>query len=187
MPEIIRERQIEDLTGRKFGQLTVIERAEDHWIPCGRRKISWLCQCDCGSEPVVIRGQYLKNGRSQSCGCLQRERTSKSNLNKKKKRNVYDDMGDYLIGHFFNCEDCFEVDKDDYEKVKDYCWYKNTGGYVTTTSDGKTIKIHQVVMGGKISTISMVTNLIIERAILGFVLQPKMSEMLVYALIIQAV
>lgn len=149
MPEIIRERQIEDLTGRKFGRLTVIERAEDHWIPCGRRKISWLCQCDCGSEPVVIRGQYLKNGRSQSCGCLQRERTSKSNLNKKKKRNVYDDMGDYLIGHFFNCEDCFEVDKDDYEKVKDYCWYKNTGGYVTTTSDGKTIKIHQVVMGGK--------------------------------------
>lgn len=149
MGKIIRERQIEDLTGRKFGRLTVIERAEDYWMPCGRHVISWLCQCDCGSSPVIIRGKYLKDGRTQSCGCLQRERTSKSNLSKKRKRNAYDDMGDYLVGHFFNCEDCFIVDKDDYEKVKDYCWYKNTGGYVTTTSDGTTIKIHQVIMNGK--------------------------------------
>lgn len=149
MNQIIKHRQVEDLTGKKFGRLTVVARAEDYWQPCGRRKISWLCQCDCGSEPVVIRGQYLKNGKTQSCGCLQRERTAKSNLDKKRKRNQYDDMGDYLIGHFFNCEDSFKVDKEDYEKIKDYCWYKNARGYVTSTVNNKTIKIHQIIMDGK--------------------------------------
>src|SRR5699024_11157121 len=39
-----------------------------------------LCQCDCGNE-AVIDGYRLRSGSTQSCGCLQRERTSKANLN----------------------------------------------------------------------------------------------------------
>ena len=41
-----------DLTGRRFGQLTVIRR--DH---ADRGGTYWLCVCDCGQEydtPVII-------------------------------------------------------------------------------------------------------------------------------------
>ena len=54
-----------DLTGQKFGRLTVIEEA-------GRdksRNIKWMCVCECGKE-TIVRGSNLKNGGTQSCGCL---------------------------------------------------------------------------------------------------------------------
>ena len=53
-----------DLTGQRFGRLVVIREY-------GRKNghVAWLCKCDCGNE-VVINGAYLRNGKSQSCGCL---------------------------------------------------------------------------------------------------------------------
>lgn len=57
-----------DLTGQKFGNLTVIERAENHITSGGNRVTSWKCQCDCGNICIVF-GTNLKNGRVKSCGC----------------------------------------------------------------------------------------------------------------------
>jgi hypothetical protein len=59
-----------DLSGRRFGRLTIINRADDP-----RRAIRWNALCDCGKKPVVI-GAHLLNGNSQSCGCLRAERVS---------------------------------------------------------------------------------------------------------------
>ena len=53
-----------NLFGQKFGKLTVIERANS----IGER-VEWLCRCDCGTE-VIVQGANLKNGHTQSCGCL---------------------------------------------------------------------------------------------------------------------
>lgn len=61
-----------DLTGRKFGRLTVVERAENGKC-CGKSVTRWLCKCDCGNT-VVVEGHSLKNGRTKSCGCLNVER-----------------------------------------------------------------------------------------------------------------
>jgi len=61
-----------DLTGQKFGRFTAIETA-------GKTKngqYKWSCECDCG-ETVVVQGGNLTSGASRSCGCLQRELTSK--------------------------------------------------------------------------------------------------------------
>lgn len=57
-----------DLTGQRFGRLIVIRRS-----PSSKR-VNWLCQCDCGGEcsPTTY---CLRSGRTQSCGCIQRERT----------------------------------------------------------------------------------------------------------------
>lgn len=44
-----------DLTDKKFGRLTVIERAENHIQPNGQHKTMWKCKCDCGYKCVVIR------------------------------------------------------------------------------------------------------------------------------------
>lgn len=60
-----------DLSGQRFGRLTVLERA-------GRDKRGqtlWLCKCDCGNESI-IRSSNLKRGISTSCGCFRNEKTS---------------------------------------------------------------------------------------------------------------
>ena len=63
-----------DLSGKRFGRLTVIERYGTYISPADERKaVTWLCRCDCGAKTVVL-GSNLKSGRSQSCGCLRREK-----------------------------------------------------------------------------------------------------------------
>ena len=69
--------KIIDLTGQRFGMLTVIEQAPK---PEGSHSTSafWRCRCDCGNEKI-ISGNVLKAGKSKSCGCLnykQRDLTS---------------------------------------------------------------------------------------------------------------
>lgn len=60
--------RLKDLTGQKFGRLTVIERA-----PNKGKKTMWRCKCDCGNETVVAGGN-LTNGHIVSCGCYNDER-----------------------------------------------------------------------------------------------------------------
>lgn len=40
------------------------------------KRVTWLCQCDCGKQKVVI-GEDLKNGSTKSCGCLFKEGNNK--------------------------------------------------------------------------------------------------------------
>lgn len=61
-----------DLTGQKFGRLTVLGRCQDHILPCGAKLTKWSCICDCGNSVDVI-GSSLKRGATQSCGCLKNE------------------------------------------------------------------------------------------------------------------
>ena len=49
-----------DLIGKRIGRLIVTAYAQDR---------KWSCVCDCGAR-VVVNGQCLRQGRSQSCGCL---------------------------------------------------------------------------------------------------------------------
>lgn len=65
----------EDLTGQRFGRLTVLCRADDHVTTKGYRNHMWTCRCDCGTIKD-IRSKSLKSGISQSCGCLQKEQLS---------------------------------------------------------------------------------------------------------------
>ena len=53
-----------DLTGQRFGKLTVIEPAEN----VGGRT-AWRCRCDCGGE-TVVKTQHLRSGHTASCGCI---------------------------------------------------------------------------------------------------------------------
>lgn len=59
------------LIGQVFGRLTVVSSAGSN--PRGNRM--WRCRCSCGGETVTITN-LLRSGHTQSCGCLQRERTS---------------------------------------------------------------------------------------------------------------
>ena len=66
--------RLKDLTGEKFGRLTVIKRAESRG-----RNTYWLCSCECGCEKEV-RSSHL--GKSTlSCGCLAKDKASSRGMN----------------------------------------------------------------------------------------------------------
>ena len=49
-----------DLTGQKFGRLTVIKQVEDYITKSNYRKAQWLCQCDCGNVVEVVGSCLLQ-------------------------------------------------------------------------------------------------------------------------------
>jgi len=63
---------LNDLTGKKFGRLTVLERHGTSSNP-----VMWKCRCDCGTEkPIAYK--HLKYGGTVSCGCYRSEVSRKS-------------------------------------------------------------------------------------------------------------
>ena len=62
-----------DEKGNRYGRLIVIERFKND----KHRQAQWLCRCDCGNS-VVVRGGHLRSGTTRSCGCFNREQTSKA-------------------------------------------------------------------------------------------------------------
>lgn len=122
---------------------------EDYISPKGRHVKQWLCKCDCGSkQEVLVSTTMLKNGNTKSCGCLQKETVSKQF----KKYNTYEFINnDYGIGYTFKKEE-FYFDLEDYDLIKDYCWYIDKDGYVcsnlnTENKKHKTILMHRLILG----------------------------------------
>lgn len=70
-----------DLTGKKFGRLTVIKQVEDHVSPKGKHESKWLCGCECGNTKEVL-GRSLIYGLTLSCGCLSKEKASNTCKNR---------------------------------------------------------------------------------------------------------
>lgn len=59
---------LKDLTGQRFGRLTVVAREGQ------TRRVKWKCLCDCGNTKVVF-GCHLGRG-TNSCGCIWREKVA---------------------------------------------------------------------------------------------------------------
>lgn len=72
-----------DLTGQKFGRLTVIKEAEK----VGRHR-TWLCSCECGNKKTIYQ-THLVSGQSQSCGCLHKEVVGENSKARLTKHNMY--------------------------------------------------------------------------------------------------
>ena len=132
--------KFKDLTGQRFGKLIVIKRVENN----DRNKVRWLCQCDCGNTHITI-SYNLTHGLCQSCGCLQQEIIE---TNRQRRYNTYDLSGTYGIGYTSKGEE-FYFDLEDYDKIKDYCWYIDSNGYVIAhdnTNNNKIIRMHRLIM-----------------------------------------
>ena len=146
-----------NLIGEKYGYLTVIKKGETKIkYTKGGKKYSyqyWVCDCDCGTKNVLVGQNNLRYGGVKSCGCYRRERTQSLN----KKENKYDITSfEYGVGLVTNGNDEFYFDLEDYEKIKQYTWYKQTNqNYIFTQfkKDGKTYnyKLHNFIMGYDIS------------------------------------
>lgn len=135
--------KFKDLTGQKFGRLTVIERVEDHVSPKGRKYVRWECKCDCGND-IIVFGSNLGRKHTMSCGCLNKEVA----YEKMKKYNTYDLSNSYGIGYTVKGEK-FYFDLEDYDRIKDYYWYKNDEGYVLSYTKNGTLRMHKLFIDGQ--------------------------------------
>ena len=72
----LRPDKVIDITGEKFGLLTVLELCEERGIT---GDTLWKCQCECGNVCYVEK-THLTSGDTKSCGCL-KHRTGKDNPN----------------------------------------------------------------------------------------------------------
>lgn len=53
----------QDLTGKKFGKLTVLNRVKSY-----DEATKWNCVCECGNTKIIFASN-LKRGIAKSCGC----------------------------------------------------------------------------------------------------------------------
>lgn len=67
--------RLNDLTGKRFGRLTVIQRGE----ALGRKGVYWLCLCDCGNKCTIL-GNALVTSHTTSCGCYSKEVSKRAKI-----------------------------------------------------------------------------------------------------------
>lgn len=60
--------------GKKYGQLTTVREV---YSIKGERYRKVLCECECGNM-IIVKISDLKNGNTQSCGCLSKEGSNDS-------------------------------------------------------------------------------------------------------------
>lgn len=109
-----------DLTGQKFGKLTVIERVNND----KSGKAVWRCECECGNA-VKVLGKSLRTGNTQSCGCIQRKKAKArlTELNKTNKKHGHSHDRIYKILGY----------------MKDRCYNPNNEYYHIYGAEGKTV------------------------------------------------
>lgn len=64
-----------DLIGKRFGRLVVVEEGDPYISPKGHKSKRWICKCDCGNTTSVQKAK-LVSGQTLSCGCYIREKSS---------------------------------------------------------------------------------------------------------------
>jgi hypothetical protein len=120
-----------DMKGKKFNQLFVIEEYGKY-----RSEYKWKCKCNCGKE-VIVRGHYLRSGHTKTCGnCI-------IYINEKVYMKCIVGSGRSFI-----------FDIEDLNIVKKYKWSVDKYGYVLSKIvNGKTIKLHRLIMNPQIGEV----------------------------------
>lgn len=107
-----------DLTGNRFGCLTVLEPAGLN----AHNQLRWKCRCDCGNV-VEVLGMSLRNGDTKSCGCIKKELMR----NKQTKHGAY--INRTRRERLYNI----------YSDMKQRCYDKNSAPYKNYGQRGITI------------------------------------------------
>lgn len=86
-----------DLTGQRFGALTVLHEGEPHIFPRGMSERTWVCKCACGNE-ITVTMSRLTGGLVTSCGC--KSKLGRARLRSSRRDTPYDLTGQ-TYGNFF--------------------------------------------------------------------------------------
>jgi len=83
--EAVMKRNFIDLTGKRFGRLTVVGIYDRTPNGC----IRWRCRCDCGNEIPVFKSVLMRNnGSIKSCGCVYLDELKKALLDEDHRKKV---------------------------------------------------------------------------------------------------
>jgi len=63
------------LVGNTYGRLTILR---EYQSPC-KKYVLCECSCSCGGSTSTTRRHEIVSGKTQSCGCLRRERSVETN------------------------------------------------------------------------------------------------------------
>lgn len=102
--------RFKDLTGQKFGRLTVIKRAGTS----KSGKVLWLCECCCEElNQIITTTSNLVTGNTKSCGCLAKESASRTG----KANTIHGDTDTRLYRIFRGMKDrCYNKNNKDYAR-----------------------------------------------------------------------
>lgn len=113
------QKTFQDLTGQKFGALTVIEFSHRK-----NNRTYWICKCDCGTVKVY-RADFLKGKGFHSCGCVSKE----------KSRERCRELGYKTRTHGMSNTRLYKI----YSNMKDRCYRKSCKAYKDYGQRGITI------------------------------------------------
>ena len=134
-------KRILDLTGQKFGKLTVVERGPNKYDLSGKQRTRWWCSCSCNNPMLVlVQSDCLIGGFTKTCGCGTVDRGLARRLT-----NRYEFRDDFVIGYTQKGRPFF-ISTEDYDKVKEYCWVESQGYLVTRMRDGKLMPLHRFIL-----------------------------------------
>lgn len=111
----ITNKRIKDITGQIFGRLTVLGLAPK---PNDKdTRAYWWCKCSCKQHNIVrVSGKSLRNGNTQSCGCLQkdiaREKAIERNITSRPGKGNKKDLTNKTFGKLIALESTNDRDKD---------------------------------------------------------------------------
>ena len=123
-----------DLSGKRFGNLLVIERAKNIG-----NQTAWKCKCDC-NKITIVTGANLRTHHTTSCGCYQKEVARKA----QSKTNTFVINGDTAIVYSSKGDE-FYIDVGDIDKVKKHYWSISCG-YVHTNINKHHIQLQRYLM-----------------------------------------
>ena len=115
-PERMKVRK--DISGKKYGSLTVIQRADDIIYKDNKSYPAYLCKCDCGNE-CTKAATYLKGGCNPCCDECANKKIAQSLY----KDNIFIPKGDYCEVLCNNSDQVIKIDSEDEYKVSQHCWY----------------------------------------------------------------
>ena len=88
-----------DLTGERFGKLTVVGFAGRD----AHGNALWHCECECGNL-ATVRADRIKSGKTKSCGCIKRESRKKHGKSSARIYRIWTNMktrcGNANVGSF---------------------------------------------------------------------------------------
>lgn len=74
-----------ELSGQKIGNATVIKPIHID----GKKKLYWLCKCDCGNEFISTSYQLNHNHTKACIDCINKERALEKTIHGKHKTRIY--------------------------------------------------------------------------------------------------